>query len=111
MVPPGIPDFFSRHRLVDTGTTLLIGRAWTGEGQIARVEVGIDGTWQDAVLGPSVGDYAWRSWTFEWTAEPGEHVLSCRATDANGRVQPTDEPWNYQGMGNNMAQVVPVTVR
>ncbi len=111
MAPPGIPDFFSRHRLVDVGRTRLIGRAWSGQGRIEKVEVGIDGAWQEAVLGPSVGDFAWRSWSFDWDAQPGEHVLSCRATDSNGQVQPTEEPWNWQGMGNNMTQVVPVTVR
>lgn len=41
----------------------------------------------------------------------GEHVLTCRATDAKGDVQPTEAPWNIQGMGNNLVQVVRVTVR
>jgi DMSO/TMAO reductase YedYZ molybdopterin-dependent catalytic subunit len=111
MAPPGIPDFFSRHRLVDAGHTRVIGRAWSGQGRIEKVEFGIDGSWLEAVLEPAVGDFAWRSWSFEWDAQPGEHVLSCRATDSNGDTQPTDEPWNWQGMGNNMAQLVPVTVR
>lgn len=47
----------------------------------------------------------------QWDASPGEHVLSCRATDSTGNVQPTDPPWNFQGMGNNLAQEVSVTVR
>jgi DMSO/TMAO reductase YedYZ molybdopterin-dependent catalytic subunit len=111
MVPPGIPDFFSRHRMVDAGREQLFGRAWSGSGSIERVEVGIDGTWSDARLGPQVGPFAWRSWTFDWDALPGDHVLSCRATDATGDVQPTDQPWNHQGMGNNLVQEVPVTVR
>ncbi len=111
MVPPGIPDFFSRHRMVEPGRVALFGRAWSGSGAIERVEVGVDGAWSEAVLGPAVGDFAWRSWTFDWDAQPGEHVLSCRATDSNGDVQPIDQPWNHQGMGNNMAQRVAVTVR
>ena len=111
MVPPGIPDFFSRRRLVENGNVALIGRAWSGQGAIERVEVGIDGTWHEATLGQSVGDYAWRGWSFDWSALPGEHELSCRATDSAGGVQPLEQPWNWQGMGNNMAQVVPVTVR
>ena len=44
-------------------------------------------------------------------AKLGEHVLSCRATDSTGNVQPTDPPWNFQGMDNNLAQEVSVTVR
>jgi DMSO/TMAO reductase YedYZ molybdopterin-dependent catalytic subunit len=111
MVPPGIPDFFSRHRLVDAGSVELFRRAWSGSGSIDRVEVGVDGVWFDAKLGPQVGQFAWRSWTLEWDAEPGEHVLSSRATDSNGVLQPTEQPWNFQGVGNNLVQNIPVTVR
>ena len=111
MVPPGVPDFFSRHRIVDSGTVTLFGRAWSGASAIELVEVGIDGDWLEGVLGEPVGEFAWRPWTFEWQAEPGEHVLSVRATDASGAAQPTEQPWNYQGMGNNWTQRVPVTVR
>ncbi len=111
MVPPGIPDFFSRHRIVEAGRVALFGRAWSGSGSIDRVEVAIDGEWADASLGAPVGDFAWRPWTFDWDAQPGEHVVSCRATDSRGDVQPTEEPWNYQGLGNNLVQQVPVTVR
>ena len=111
MVPVGIPDFFSRHRVVEQGRTRLIGRAWSGGGSVDRVEVGVDGAWADAELGPQLGPFAWRAWSFDWDAQPGEHVLSCRATDSTGTVQPTEQPWNHQGVGNNMVQRVPVTVR
>jgi DMSO/TMAO reductase YedYZ molybdopterin-dependent catalytic subunit len=110
MVPPGDPDFFTRRRFVDGGRVPLVGRAWSGQGQIERVEVGVDGRWSEAVLGPSVGQYAWRSWSFDWQAAPGEHELSCRATDSAGNVQPLEQPWNYQGLGNNLVQSVAVTV-
>jgi hypothetical protein len=111
MVPPGIPDFFSRRRLVEKGSVGLIGRAWSGQGEIERVEIGVNGAWQDALLGQSVGRYAWRSWSYTWQAEPGDYELMCRATDSAGNVQPVEQPWNFQGMGNNMAQVVAATVR
>jgi hypothetical protein len=75
------------------------------------VEVAVDGVWEDAVLEPPVGDFAWRGWSYRWRAAPGEHVLSCRATGSDGDVQPLEQPWNYQGMGNNLVQTVPVTVR
>ena len=45
-----------------------------------------------------------------WQATPGEHLLSCRATDAGGASQPLEQPWNYQGMGNNVVQRVRITV-
>jgi len=58
-----------------------------------------------------VGDFAWRGWSFEWDAEPGEHEIACRATDSAGNAQPLEEPWNYQGMANNLVQRVPITIR
>jgi hypothetical protein len=45
-----------------------------------------------------------------WVADPGEHELICRATDASGAVQPLEPVWNYQGMGNNVVQRIKVTV-
>jgi DMSO/TMAO reductase YedYZ molybdopterin-dependent catalytic subunit len=111
MAPPGIPDFFTRRRLVDAGTVRMHGRAWGGPGAIRRVEVGVDGEWADATLEAPLGDWAWRGWSFDWSATPGEHDVSCRATDASGEAQPIEMPWNYQGMGNNGVQTVKVTVR
>ena len=111
MVPPGIPDFFSRHRFVEHGRVELTGRAWSGSGPVVRVEVAVDGHWSEATLGGLVGEFAWQSWSFAWEAEPGEHELACRATDAAGDVQPLQAPWNYQGMGNNVVQRLVVTVR
>ena len=111
MTPPGIPDFFTRRRLVAAGRVTLRGRAWGGRAPIRRVEVGVDGAWRDATLEPSLGDWAWRGWTFDWDATPGEHELTCRATDADGDAQPIAAPWNYGGMGNNSVQTIGVTVR
>jgi DMSO/TMAO reductase YedYZ molybdopterin-dependent catalytic subunit len=111
MAPPGIPDYFTRQRLVDAGRVRLQGRAWSGGAPVTRVEVGVDGTWSDAELAPAVGEWAWRGWSFDWDATAGVHRLACRATDASGATQPFESPWNYQGMGNNGIQEVEVTVR
>jgi DMSO/TMAO reductase YedYZ molybdopterin-dependent catalytic subunit len=111
MAPPGIPDFFDRRRNVESGPVEVVGRAWSGDGEIVRVEFGVDGDWSDASLDAPIARHAWRGWRFNWSAVSGEHELSCRATDAAGNVQPLGQPWNYQGMGNNMAQTVHVTVR
>ncbi|MGX5716137.1 sulfite oxidase [Arthrobacter sp. MAHUQ-56] len=110
MVPPGVPDFFTRHRILRPGPVLLQGRAWSGEGAVTSVEVGIDGTWLPAQLDKPAGGFAWRKWTLPWVAEPGDHVLACRATDITGATQPLEQNWNYQGMGNNVVQRVHVTV-
>jgi DMSO/TMAO reductase YedYZ molybdopterin-dependent catalytic subunit len=111
MIPPGIPDWFTRQRVADAGPIQLTGRAWSGEAPIDRVEVGLDGAWHDATLGPDAGEFAWRSWSFDWEATVGDHELSCRATDTAGNAQPLDPPWNFQGHGNNSVQRFSVTVR
>jgi DMSO/TMAO reductase YedYZ molybdopterin-dependent catalytic subunit len=111
MSPPGIPDFFTRRRLVDAGRVSLRGRAWGGRAPIRHVEVGVDGTWFEARLEQPVGDWAWRAWSFDWDATAGDHELACRATDAGGDEQPLEAAWNYQGMGNNSVQTLRVTVR
>jgi sulfane dehydrogenase subunit SoxC len=113
MIPPGFPDFFSRTRFVDAGPVRLQGRAWSGWGTVARVEVSTDdgNTWADAVVDGPVGEFAWCGWAFDWDAEPGEHELSCRATDARGNTQPLMAGWNYDGVCNNGVQRVRVAVR
>lgn len=111
MIPPGYPDFPARRRFIAAGRILLGGRAWGGTAPILRVEVGVDGMWVDAKLESAIGEFAWCAWSYEWDATPGEHTLSCRATDANGDTQPVEQPWNFQGVGNNLVQIVPVTVR
>ncbi|WP_415856952.1 sulfite oxidase [Sinomonas sp. G460-2] len=111
MVPPGIPDFLTRQRTLGAGPTMLRGRAWSGEGAITGVEVGIDGVWLAAHLDPPVGPNAWQEWQFPWVATPGHHELACRATDAAGNVQPVEAEWNLRGLGNNSVQTVEVEVR
>ena len=111
MIPPGFPDFPERQRYVERGPTTIQGRAWSGAAPVTRVEVGVDGEWSEADLAEPAGEWAWRAWSYEWDATPGDHVLSCRATDATGDTQPAEQPWNFQGMGNNLTQDVPVTVR
>ena len=118
MAPPGIPDWYTRRRLCERGGVSLSGRAWSGGGVgIARVEVAVDGDWRDARLDPSVATaeaetrFAWRGWRYHWQAEPGDHVLLCRATDLNGNTQPIDPPWDTGGFGNNAVHRIEVTVR
>ncbi len=111
MIPPGIPDFPSRRRFVAPGPVEISGRAWCGTAPIGRVEVGVDERWWPAKLGQAAGRFAWTSWSSIWQAVPGDHVLMCRATDADGNVQPLEPSWNVQGVGNNFVQTIPVTVR
>ncbi|WP_406264395.1 sulfite oxidase [Streptomyces sp. NBC_00191] len=111
MIPPGFPDFMSRARVVRPGEVPLEGRAWSGHAPVTHVEVSTDdgGSWSEAALGPADGHgWAWRQWRTVWTATPGSHVLSVRATDAAGRTQPLTQPWNRGGFANNLVQRIPV---
>ncbi|MEH0972776.1 sulfite oxidase [Micromonospora sp. CPCC 205546] len=111
--PPGFPDFMSRTRVLRPGPCTLDGRAWSGHAPVASVEVTTDGgaTWRPASLDTQTGgEFAWRRWRYEWTAQPGRHVLGARATDASGRSQPVEQPWNRGGFANNLVQRVEVVV-
>jgi DMSO/TMAO reductase YedYZ molybdopterin-dependent catalytic subunit len=114
MVPPGIPDFMTRERTVHAGTVTIEGRAWSGLAPVTAVEVSTDdgATWQDAHLDPpELGRWAWRRWSYAWSAaEPGRHVLACRARDEAGNAQATEPRWNVGGYANNDVQRVVVTV-
>jgi DMSO/TMAO reductase YedYZ molybdopterin-dependent catalytic subunit len=113
LVPPGIPEFMSRRRFVPLAPCRLEGRAWSGWGPIAQVEVSADGgrTWEPAELDPPAGPHAWQRWSAIWEpAEPGDYELCCRATDASGRGQPTDPQWNLGGYADNDVHRVAVTV-
>lgn len=112
MAPPGYPEFLTRERIVHAGACTIEGRAWSGFGEVSSVEVSVDGgaSWAEAVLGPSDGRWAWRGWSFDWTAEPGTFELCCRARDAAGNEQPSDPAWNLGGYVNNAVQRVPVSV-
>jgi DMSO/TMAO reductase YedYZ molybdopterin-dependent catalytic subunit len=113
MVPPGIPDFMTRQRFVAPGPVVLEGRAWSGWGPVERVEVSTDGgaTWADASVQAPAGPRAWSRFELSWEAAPGEYELRCRATDATGRRQPGEAPWNVGGYANNAVHRLAVTVR
>jgi DMSO/TMAO reductase YedYZ molybdopterin-dependent catalytic subunit len=112
MVPPGVPDFMTRERHLAPGPATIRGRAWSGYGSIEHVEVSADGgaSFAGARLDAPLGDAAWRGWSFDWDAPPGEHELCSRATDSAGNVQPLDPPWNLKGYANNAVERIPVTV-
>ncbi len=113
MIPPGIPDFLTRNRLLSAGPGRLEGRAWSGHGSIARVEVSVDGGrhWEPAAVEPSEGRQAWHRWTFHWEAKAGSTTeICCRATDSAGNEQPSEPVWNVGGYAVNAVQRVSVTV-
>jgi len=112
MIPPGIPDYMTRTRLVARGRVTLRGAAWAGRQRVARVDVSADGgaTWAPAEVGEALSPFAWADWGFEWEAQPGPATLCARATDSAGNCQPLEPEWNFGGYGNNAVQRVSVIV-
>jgi DMSO/TMAO reductase YedYZ molybdopterin-dependent catalytic subunit len=87
------------------------GAAWTGGGEVAKVELSVDGgaTWNKTKLGEAKPN-AWRLWEFDWQtpATPGKRTLVARATDSNGRTQPVEhDPDRLTYMIN---QLLPINV-
>jgi DMSO/TMAO reductase YedYZ molybdopterin-dependent catalytic subunit len=89
------------------------GAAWAGEADITKVEVSTDGgtTWNPTKLGHDHAHYAWRLWSYDWKPrKSGEYVIQSRATDSQGRTQPTTPAWNPSGYLYNAIDEVKVRV-
>ncbi|MCB5174658.1 sulfite oxidase [Microvirga lenta] len=90
------------------------GAAWAGDGQVARVDLSLDGgaTWIAAALKPQRNRFDWVRWSAALTL-PGDgyYEIVARATDAEGRAQPFRAAgWNPNGYGCNVMHRVAVTV-
>ena len=74
-------------RDVSAGQVPIAGIAWAPDRGVSRVEVAVDGVWQEARLSVPISDSTWVQWVLDWTATPGRHVIQVRATDGTGTVQ------------------------
>jgi sulfite oxidase len=94
------------------GLLTVRGAAWAGEADVVKVEISTDGgtEWNSAKLGNAHAHYAWRLWSYEWKASPGDHMILSRATDNRGRVQPPTPEWNPSGYLNNAYDQVKIHV-
>jgi DMSO/TMAO reductase YedYZ molybdopterin-dependent catalytic subunit len=101
------------REVVPRGRTYRVhGAAWTGIGEVVKVEVSTDGgrSWDTArLLGDSVGG-AWRLWEYGWKtpSESGNRRLMARATDSAGRVQPMERDSDHRTY--MISHVVPIEV-
>lgn len=89
------------------------GYAWSGRGDLARVEVSTDGGhgWRDAALADEIARYAWRQWHAEITpGKSGRLVLLARAVTTDGTTQPLHEVRNERGYENNAARPVRIEI-
>ena len=73
------------------GIYQITGIAWSGQGQITKVEVSADGgkTWAHALTEPQLGKHALVRFHIPWQWDGSPVVLQSRARDGFGNVQPT----------------------
>ena len=107
---PGFAD------AVHAGDTYHVhGAAWTSEADITNVEISTDGgeTWHNThLLGDSIRN-AWRLWDYDWEVptKPGKATLMARATDSEGRTQPTERDKDRRSYIVNHLLPIEVDVR
>ena len=90
------------------------GVAWDNGAGMRTVDVSLDGgaSWRPADLGPDLGRYAWRQWSFPIPApQPGDqYTVMARATNRIGGSQTLELVFNPAGYHNNVVQPVRVRV-
>jgi len=91
------------------------GAAWTSDAEITKVEISTNGgeTWQNThLLGEPVRN-AWRLWECDWEVptKPGKATLMARATDSEGRTQPTERDEDRRSYIVNHLLPIDVEVR
>jgi DMSO/TMAO reductase YedYZ molybdopterin-dependent catalytic subunit len=75
---------------VPAGRVAIAGVAWAPDRGISKVEVAIDGQWQQCQLSTPISNATWVQWQYAWDAAasgPGQHTIEVRATDGTGEVQ------------------------
>jgi DMSO/TMAO reductase YedYZ molybdopterin-dependent catalytic subunit len=99
---------------VRMGDTLNVtGIAWDGGYGIQSVVVSTDDgmTWREAVLGTDLGRFAFRPWSFRFTADaPGARHILARATNRVGETQVDTLIFNPAGYHNNVVRPTSIVV-
>ncbi len=97
--------------VIEPGSIVIAGYAWSGHGAVEEVEVSVDGgvSWRLADL-DRAGRHSWVRFHYPWTATRGRHRLMARATDERRLRQPAVTNWNGKGYGQNGIHCVEVIV-
>jgi len=91
----------------------LSGKAWDAGSGIQRVEVSVDGrqSWREATLGPDLGRFAWREFSYALdTSRSGSIDVAVRAHSRSGATQPDKLIVNPAGYHDNIVQTLAVEV-
>ncbi|WP_433435558.1 sulfite oxidase [Nonomuraea sp. CA-141351] len=88
------------------GPVEVTGYAFAGDDRIvARLDVSVDDgrTWIQAELDEPQSPWAWQHWRTTIELSPGETVVTARAWDSTGALQPESPAalWNPKGYDNN----------
>ena len=97
-------------------TIKLAGKAWSGAGDVARVDLSFDHglTWTRATsLSAPANKWAWQTWNATVTVPTsGTWQIFARATDVTGATQPMIAPyWNPKGYQNNAVMDLKIVVK
>jgi sulfite dehydrogenase (cytochrome) subunit A len=107
------PEQHARLKMPASGSGIEVqGLALDSGKGITKVEVSLDDgkTWAEARLDKDLGKYSWRRFRFTWQPpQPGQYTLRCRASNAAGEQQTTQQ-WNRSGYGRNVIESLDVTV-
>ena len=102
----------SENQQVGIGQPVEVsGVAWDGGYGVRRVDVSSDNgaSWQAATLGPDLGRFAFRAWTYRFTPRtPGKHTLLAKASNVIGQTQAESLIFNPAGYHNNVVR--PLTI-
>lgn len=96
-------------RAFPAGRRAIAGVAWAQGRGIAKVEVQVDdGDWIEAELSPEVDADIWRQWVLPYEFRRGSHLLTVRATAADGEVQTGDraQPFPNGASGFHSIRVI-----
>ena len=79
------------QRLLKKGYYCITGLAWSGRGEVRKVEVSVDGgrNWRPARIEGSPQSKMLTRFNFDWTWQGETALLQSRVHDATGYIQPT----------------------
>ena len=91
----------------------VAGIAWDGGYGIRSVAVSIDkgGTWREATLGEDLGRFAFRPWTYRFTATAtGSQTILAKAGNRLGETQTETLIFNGAGYHNNVVRPTTIVI-
>ena len=98
---------------ISLGNVSISGFAWSGSGDIEKVELSYDGgkTWLKAHLDNPKSQYSWQQWSLDWDPpQVGIYTFLSKATDVHGNQQPMEPNWNTMGYEINAVISRPLTL-